>query len=156
METIWGIDFGKKYSGNTVICENKGNIVNFYRPAKDSDTDVYIEMLIKENNPGTIFIDAPLTLPGAFYDKNNYTNYFYRLCDQQLNAMSPMFLGGLTARAIQLKDKIEQQFIDIKETYPKALAKKLNLKTCGYRSGMEFIQLCINKIKDFHNSHFFI
>lgn len=35
--------------------------------------------------------------------------------------MSPMFLGGLTAKALRLKDLISRQSISVLETYPKAL-----------------------------------
>ena len=148
MTIIWGIDYGKKMSGNTVICEKTGSTTNFYRAANDSDADAFILKMIDERAPETIFIDAPLSLPGALLNKEGLNNYFYRACDQQLQAMSPMFLGGLTARAIQLKDIIQDKGIDIKETYPKALAKKIGLKSCGYRQGNEYIAPCTVKIKE--------
>ncbi len=148
MGPVWGIDFGKKLSGNTVICEKSGDLTRFYRASKDTDADRFITGLIKDNRPDIIFIDAPLSLPGAYCDSETYQDYFYRLCDRQLNAMSPMFLGGLTARAISLKTEIEKMGIDIKETYPKALAKKYNLKSCGYKVGNEFIKGCLSKLEE--------
>jgi predicted nuclease with RNAse H fold len=114
MGPVWGIDFGKKLSGNTVICEKNGDLTRFYRASKDTDADKFITGLIKDVRPEIIFIDAPLSLPAAYHDSENYQDYFYRLCDRQLKAMSPMFLGGLTARAIKMKTEVEKLGIDIK------------------------------------------
>ena len=141
-ELIWGIDYGKKLSGNTVICEKRHEQLAFFKAPKNKDADLFILQTIEDRKPGLIFIDAPLSLPGVYADKKNYDNYFYRMCDKQLGAMSPMFLGGLTARAIRLKNTIEKMGIEIKETYPKTLAKQFKLKKCGYRLGKENIEKC--------------
>jgi predicted nuclease with RNAse H fold len=53
-----------------------------------------------------------------------------------------MFIGGLSARAIRLKHNIEQKGIEIKETYPKTLAKQFKLKEYGYRLDKENIERC--------------
>jgi predicted nuclease with RNAse H fold len=148
MEIIWGIDFGKKLSGNTVICEKRGNWLSFYRAIKNEDADQFILQLWEANNPHIVFIDAPLSLPGAYYDSESFDNYFYRTCDMQLQAMSPMFLGGFTARAIKLKDHLISQGVDVRETYPKALAKQLKLNERGYRSGREYINACLERLRE--------
>lgn len=65
-------------------------------------------------------MDAPLSLPAAYFD-SYYDDFFYRRCDRELSAMSPMFLGGLTARAMALKHRWREtcEFIEV---YPAALA----------------------------------
>jgi len=141
-ERIWGIDYGKKFSGNTVICEKQREQLQYFKATKKQDADQFILRSIEERKPGLIFIDAPLSLPGVYGDNKNYDDYFYRMCDKQLGAMSPMFLGGLTARAIRLKNIIEEIGVEIKETYPKILAKQFNLKTCGYRLDKQNIEKC--------------
>ena len=141
-ELIWGIDYGKKLSGNTVICEKQREQLVYYKASKNQDADQFIIQSIEDRKPKLIFIDAPLSLPGIYADKKEYDDYFYRMCDKQLGAMSPMFLGGLTARAIRLKDTIEKMGVEIKETYPKTLAKQFKLKKSGYRLGKENIEKC--------------
>ena len=143
---IWGIDYGKKLSGNTVICEKKDDYLKYFKAAKNQDADQFILDLMNQHSPVLIFIDAPLSLPGVYHDKTAYDNYFYRFCDRQLGAMSPMFLGGLTARAIRLKDQIEQAGIEIKETYPKTIAKQFKLKDLGYRQNKTNIEMCTEQI----------
>lgn len=154
MATLWGIDFGKKLSGNTVICIRKGSDLKFLKAEKNQDADRFILEQIYHHTPGRIFIDAPLSLPGAYFDNQAYDNYFFRQCDQQLGAMSPMFLGGLTARAIRLKNMLLSMDIDLKETYPKALATQLRLKQCGYRKGKENLERCCETIMESSNLHF--
>ncbi|MGM0496904.1 MAG: hypothetical protein ACQESJ_03235 [Bacteroidota bacterium] len=141
-ELIWGIDYGKKLSGNTVICEKQREQLVFFKAPKNEDADQFILQAVEDRKPELIFIDAPLSLPGVYADKKNYDDYFYRNCDKQLGAMSPMFLGGLTARAIRLKHTIEKMGVEIKETYPKTLAKQFKLKNYGYRLGKENIEKC--------------
>ena len=141
-EPIWGIDFGKKFSGNTIICEKNKDQLEFIRAGKNQDADKFILQTIEDRNPNLIFIDAPLSLPGVYHDNNIYDDYFYRLCDRQLGAMSPMFLGGLSARAIRLKHNIELKGIEVKETYPKTLAKQFKLKEYGYRLHKRNIEQC--------------
>jgi predicted nuclease with RNAse H fold len=62
-------------------------------------------------------------------------DYFYRKADKSLRAMSPLFLGGLTARAMQLKHRLNQSGKEVIEFYPAALAKHLKLKERGYKEG---------------------
>ncbi|MBS3806633.1 MAG: hypothetical protein KGY60_03950 [Bacteroidales bacterium] len=154
MATLWGIDYGKKLSGNTVICIKKGSGIEFLKAEKDQDADRFILEQIEHHTPRRIFIDAPLTLPGAYYDNQAYDDFFFRQCDQQLGAMSPMFLGGLTARAIRLKNLLSAMNIELRETYPKALASQLRLKKCGYRRGKENLDHCCERIMESSDLYF--
>jgi predicted nuclease with RNAse H fold len=148
MAVLWGIDYGKKLSGNTVICEKRDHSVQFFRALRDRDADRFILELAGQNPPKHIFIDAPLTLPGAYYDNNRYGSFFFRQCDQELSAMSPMFLGALTARAIRLKSLLSKMNLHMKEAYPKALARHLKLPQHGYRRGRENIGVCADVIME--------
>jgi len=47
--------------------------------------------------------------------------------------MSPMFLGGLTARAMKLRDYLEKLEITVFETYPKHQAVILELSDSMYK-----------------------
>ena len=117
---IAGIDFGSKMAGTTSICyKHDDQQLNLIQSEKKKDADQFILDFIDERQPHFITIDAPLSVPPGIYGKGN--QYFYRKCDKLLNAMSPMFLGGLTARAIALRDKIinDNSSVQIYETYPK-------------------------------------
>jgi len=119
-----GIDYGSKLAGTTAIChEDKGKL-NFTQSEKKQDADAFISSFVDEYEPIYIFIDAPLSLPAAYFGKGN--DFFYRKCDRELKAMSPMFLGGLTARAMSLKSSHPKQ--TFLESYPGYLIKE----TCGY------------------------
>ncbi len=121
-----GIDYGAKYAGTTAICwQVKDGKLEVGISDKKKDADAFIKEKIGFLNPQMVFIDAPLSLPLAYYNLSD--DYFYRSVDRQLKAMSPMFLGGLTARAIHLKNAFRD--IVFMETYPKQLASRLNLKS---------------------------
>ena len=113
---ICGVDFGAQLSGNTVVAVNTGSIVSLHRPKKGEETDSWIVKLLTELNPALVAIDAPLSLPGIYLEPKKYTDYFYRACDRELQAMSPMFLGGLTARAMRLKDILTKTTVEVIET----------------------------------------
>ena len=53
--------------------------------------------------------------------------------------MSPMFLGGLTARAIKLKDELNKQEISLLESYPAGLVNELSIKEHYKKNIEEFI-----------------
>lgn len=72
-----------------------------------------------------LLIDAPLSLPRVYSDDEvEEPDFFYREADRKLKAMSPLFLGGLTARAMRLAFDLKGD-LEIKETYPKALLIQL-------------------------------
>ncbi len=128
---IMGIDLGSQLSGNTVVASVEGEEVIFHRSRKNKSSDDFLMNLIRNFQPQHIFIDAPLSLPGVYSGKPGFNDYFYRKCDRMVRAMSPMFLGGLTARAIKLKDMFpEAQF---HESYPGGLARHLKLDEPGYK-----------------------
>jgi predicted nuclease with RNAse H fold len=70
---------------------------------------------------------------------NEYDDYFYRAGDRLLKAMSPMFLGGLTARAMRLKRTFVQQNIEVFETYPAIHAQRFQLKNLNYKKKLQYL-----------------
>ncbi len=132
LSTFAGIDYGSKTSGNTVVCYHDGQALHFYE-ANKKDADLFIIDWISkyksaQNRPTlrTIFLDAPLSLPAVYQSIAGFSNYHYRRCDVVLKAMSPMFLGGLTARAMELKQHLQDKMnVETQEVYPKAIAQIL-------------------------------
>lgn len=122
MVTI-GIDLGAKQAGTTVICALSGNRCSVTRSVLGQDADAFLRRTIEEAHPELVGIDAPLSLPGVYRGIEGYTDYFYRRADRTLRAMSPMFLGGLTARAIALKDRLVTKGIRVVEVYPAGLIR---------------------------------
>ena len=121
MCTHIGIDYGSKLAGTTAVCWQDNEHIFIESSAKKKDADLFIQHMISIHNPKMICIDCPLSIPAAFFGKGE--DFFYRICDKELNAMSPMFLGGLTARGIRLKYRNET--ITWQEVYPKALVETL-------------------------------
>jgi predicted nuclease with RNAse H fold len=114
-----GIDFGAKLAGTTAVCYLDKDKLHLQQSKKKKDADVFLTHIIHELNPTHVFIDAPLSLPGKYTSTGN--DYFFRECDKAVGGMSPMFIGGLTARAIKLKDAFIHA--DFFEAYPSYLAK---------------------------------
>jgi len=132
-----GIDYGAKLAGTTCIAWCEINVIQVDRVQKGKDADAWLENMVKQLNPDFICIDAPLTLPAAYYNKGH--DYFYRHCDRELQAMSPMFLGGLTARAIRLANLWRMNSIQVNEVYPKGLIQKVHTSLLsGYKNSKEF------------------
>jgi len=126
LQQLWGIDFGSKKAGTTAICFWHEHALDFRQSCKNEDADKMLLDMLGLLKPKLIMIDAPLSLPRAYnHSANENADYFYRQCDRALKAMSPMFLGGLTARAIQFKHKALALGVEVIETYPAAQAKKL-------------------------------
>ena len=138
-----GIDYGSRSSGNTVMAWSlPGGHISFFRPQKGLDADVAIFRILTEMRPATVGIDAPLSLPGRYRDLPGCSDYFYRHCDRELKAMSPMFLGGLTARAMRLSDQMREIGIFPLEAYPAQVADRLSLQVHGYRKAAGRIPEC--------------
>ena len=125
---LFGIDYGSKMAGTTVVASLEKDQVELFSAAKKQDADIFISQLVEEKEPELIGIDAPLSLPAVYHE--NGDDYFYRQCDKELKAMSPMFLGGLTARAMKLKANLG---IAMVEVYPGALARDLQLNRFDYK-----------------------
>lgn len=127
-----GIDYGSKLAGTTAICFERDGSLHFLQSVKGKNADAMILDFIKKQRPEKIFIDAPMSLPAAYFHQKS-TDYFYRQCDREVRAMSPMFLGGLTARAIQLKNNPASAGIEFYESYPRGLVDELSKRHPGIR-----------------------
>ncbi len=131
-----GIDYGAKLAGTTCIALFNNNLIEVSTVPKGKDADTWLEYLIHQIQPDFICIDAPLSLPAAYYSKGQ--DYFYRHCDRELQAMSPMFLGGLTARAMRLANIWKKNNIPVIEVYPKALIQRVHASLLnGYKNSKE-------------------
>jgi uncharacterized protein len=117
-----GIDFGARTAGNTVICYLERGLFRFLHSEKDSDGDAWLENTVAGLRPGAIYLDAPLSLPAAYNGAG--TDFFFRVADHHAKGMSPMFLGGLTARAMRLAAQWRAQGILVHEVYPAALIRR--------------------------------
>lgn len=148
-----GIDYGSKLAGTTSICYKSNNEINLLISDKKQDADEFITRFLLDNEIDYVFIDAPLSLPLAYYDKK-HSDYFYRKCDKESKAMSPMFLGGLTARAMRLKNTHSN--IEFIETYPKLLAQEIDImnykknKLIFVNSINEYFNLTLKEPKTWH------
>jgi len=121
--TFIGVDYGSKLAGTTAVCFKKEIQFHFYQSEKKKDADAFLEKVVAELQPNFIFLDAPLSLPGAFFNQSD--DFFYRKGDREVRAMSPMFLGGLTARAMRMKSIFSKKEIEVIEVYPSQLLKVL-------------------------------
>ncbi|MFA0962182.1 hypothetical protein AB9P05_10265 [Roseivirga sp. BDSF3-8] len=133
---VAGVDFGSKLSGHTVIAwvEADSLTVNWKRSLKGKSADDFLLNLIQDLKPYILGIDAPLSLPGIYRWPTDYDDYFYRISDRTAGAMSPMFIGGLTARAIKLKTAVENSVSSqVVEVYPKLMARQWSLDGAGYK-----------------------
>ena len=142
MEHFVAIDYGAKLGGTTVVCFSKNRQLHFLQSEKKEDADAFLKKNITELNPGKIFIDAPLSLPGVYFEKGD--NYFYRKCDMEVKGMSPMFLGGLTARAMQLKSSFSSRVFF--EIYPAQVVRLLFSTNIYYKK--EITLFCESLIKE--------
>lgn len=122
-----GIDLGGKTTSNTVGCYTMGEKLLFtHLPPKNQHQHLLKFCLL--NSFETVFMDAPLSLPGIYSGKKGFHDFHHRKCDLELKAMSPMYLGGFTASAIELKAHMEGLHIKVWEVYPKALIQELGLQ----------------------------
>lgn len=118
-----GIDFGGKLNGTTAICYQENRHLTFRQSTKKQDSSEMIKEFVHLHKPDFVFIDVPLSLPGIYRGLKGCSDYMYRQSDRELDAMSPMFLGGFTARGIELKDYLESLGIQVFETYPADIKK---------------------------------
>lgn len=131
---IAGIDYGSKLAGTTCICYNLNDKLNILQSEKKSDADALILDWVKQSKPKLVMLDAPLSLPLVYTDISG-SDYHYRACDRELKAMSPMFLGGLTARAMKLRMQLSS--FTILETYPKQVKFHRFAGIPGYKDNIE-------------------
>ena len=143
---IVGIDYGNKYAGTTVICYNSRQSIKFIQSSKNADADSFLLNELVYLHPDLIMIDAPLSLPGVYWLGDGYNDHFFRRCDRELKAMSPMFLGGLTARAIGLMKQINGT--EIRETYPRKLVDILQMPASLYKHDIKEIRSFAESLND--------
>ncbi len=148
MEIIFGIDYGSKLSGNTVIALIQDNHIFFLEAEEKVNADEFISNAVEHFKPKLIFMDAPMSLPGVYKGLEGFSNYHFRKADIETKAMSPMFLGGLAARAMELRDKFEAMNIEVKETYPRLMANRFDLKAFGYKSSKSALRECALHLKE--------
>lgn len=117
-----GIDFGARTAGTTVVCRRERGLFHFSRCAQGEDADTWLDNEVRALAPQAIYIDAPLSLPGAYFGKGN--DHFFRQADRLAGGMSPMFLGGLTARAMRLAQRWRASGMEVHEVYPAALVRQ--------------------------------
>lgn len=147
---ICGIDYGSKLAGTTVICswQVNSNKLSFDYSEKKKDADIFLKKKLLESKPTFVFIDAPLSLPLVYQNCPGYNDYFFRKVDRSLQAMSPLFLGGLTARAMKLKADLPS--FTFYETYPAAQAKRLQIKLLGYKTKVTQIEPVVTTISNYY------
>lgn len=138
-----GIDFGAKRSGKTAACFRFEGEWFLEQSIKDTDADAFVQALIQTRDFRHIFMDAPMSLPSV-YTGGEGDDYFYRRADREARAMSPMFLGGLTARAMQLKDTWIAQDRKVFEAYPAGLVRELGLKD-SYKKNLPHFTLLLRE-----------
>lgn len=133
LEHLVGIDFGSKLAGTTVICSFFKGRLHFDASKIREDADAFLLNKVGILKPDFVFIDAPLSLPGRYTGRNDCQDYFFREADIEMGAMSPMFIGGLTSRAIKMKDNLEKRGVKVFETYPTYEAKLIGLSDQMYK-----------------------
>ena len=136
LNVLAGIDFGAKLAGTTSMTILKDSKFEIHDCKKGDDADVWILEQVERQAIKTVFIDAPLSLPPAYFD-NKSNEFFYRKADAALGAMSPMFLGGLTARAMKMKRLLEAEHVAVFETYPAALVRELFVHSISYKKAIQ-------------------
>lgn len=146
MSTYFGIDYGSKLTGNTVIAILDEMHIHFMQVEKKVDADQFIRNAAQHFKPTWIFLDAPLSLPGVYCGIPGCHDYHFRQADKACHAMSPMFLGGLAARAIELKDQLQAEGIRVFETYPKIRAGQLGLPKMGYKQSKHALAPCARTV----------
>jgi predicted nuclease with RNAse H fold len=145
---IVGIDYGSKVAGTTVVAWSNKHDLHLDQSVKKQDADKWLHEHIQNLKPEHLFIDAPLSLPGRILGLDGFEDYFYRIGDKQVKAMSPMFIGGLTARAIQFKDVcISSGFVkEVKEVYPGGAVRHFNLFEGNYKIDLEVCAIEMSRI----------
>lgn len=115
-----GLDFGAGLSGTSVLAIWDGGQVWLERERRGKPVDPWLLNRLRELKPEVLAIDAPLSLPGAYSGRGR--DFHFRRSDRLLGAMSPMFLGGLTARAMALRAATRDLHTRWVETYPSQVA----------------------------------
>lgn len=141
MARIVGIDYGSKLAGTTVLAffDTDSKQITLKQSSKKQDADAFVISSLRGYPVDLVGLDAPLSLPGVYNNLEGKSDYHYRTADRLAKAMSPMFLGGLTARAMKLASEINASIIEV---YPKLGAERHQLQELGYKSDKEAIIPC--------------
>ena len=145
--TVLGIDYGSKVAGTTVAVWAASNVIHIAQSTKKQDADQWLLPHVQQLRSEFIYIDAPLSLPGRLVGLSGFEDYFYRVGDKAVKAMSPMFIGGLTARAIQFRDNcIGFPFVKgVYEVYPGGSVRYLDLFEGRYKQDIKSCALMMSE-----------
>ncbi|MEO0340059.1 MAG: hypothetical protein AAF242_12690 [Bacteroidota bacterium] len=136
-------------AGTTAIAFfNQNGKVSVRISEKKKDADQWMLKQLEELRLQTLFWDAPLSLPGVYTQPELYNDYFYRASDKALSAMSPMFLGGLTARAMRLQTMLPNTVLQVFEVYPGFLAKVLGLAKKLYKKDNAYLPIFSQQLEN--------
>ncbi|WP_282776890.1 DUF429 domain-containing protein [Phaeodactylibacter xiamenensis] len=135
-----GVDYGSKMAGTTVIAWAEGRAIRLAQSAAKKDADKWVKSWVEAHRPAVLYLDAPLSLPGVYHAPGGYEDFFYRAADKEVQAMSPMFLGGLTARAMRLSQELKALQCTTLEVYPGQLSKILGLDRKRYKKDKAYLQ----------------
>jgi predicted nuclease with RNAse H fold len=134
------IDSDSKMAGTTALAyADPSGKIRFTQSRRKQDADRFLQQWLMDRKPETIFLDAPLSLPAVYLKPGGEGDFFYRKAARELRAMSPRFLGGLTARAMRLRRELEKAGLQVKEVYPAELARSWSLKERGYKKSVDQI-----------------
>jgi len=126
-DSLCGLDFGARTAGTTVLVWNgRDGRLHLRACPRQTDADAWLERLLMPRPPRLVAIDAPLSLPRAYCctDPGNAPDFFFRAADRLAGAMSPLFLGGLTARAVALAHRLRRRGSTVLETYPRLVVQR--------------------------------
>jgi predicted nuclease with RNAse H fold len=156
---IVGIDFGSQLAGTTAIAFLNGDEVKIRQSDKGKSADVFVQNQLKELPVGSLIgIDAPLSLPEVYskeaLDLVEEPDFHYRQCDKEVKAMSPMFLGGLTARAMKLSHNLQQKGLKTFEVYPKMVFQNSIQNRGGYKKKWNR-ELALKWVKELEQKYVF-
>jgi len=136
---ICGIDYGSQMAGTTRICFNDGDQLHIAASEKKKSADQFILQFFENEEFSIVGLDAPSSLPAAYYKAGS--DFHYREADRAVQAMSPMFLGGLTARAMQLRAQLQLRCVEV---YPGARVRNADaLKECYSKKDKQSIPAVI-------------
>jgi predicted nuclease with RNAse H fold len=145
---LFGINYGSKLCGNTVIAILNINKIYFLHVDADTDADEFIVNATNHFKPDVVFLNAPLSLPARCCGKKG-NDFHFRKADVAIKAISPMFLGGVAARAMELKARLEEsKGTKVYETHTKTQACNYKLIEEGYKKDDANLIACRNTLKE--------
>ncbi len=147
-KVLFGVNYGSKLSGNTLIAIYKDSSIVFMDVDKGVDADGFILKAASHFNPSYVFLNVPLSLPGIYHKIDGCDDYHFRKADKDLNSISPMFNGGLAARAMELKAELENIGSEVFETCPRILAKRFGFPAKGYQGSNQGLKCCRTQLTE--------